>query len=180
MNQGRSPKSIVDAWRRELDLGQETGESPIFPIDALSDGLTGANAILALARLDAERRDLTTPALLIGGVSPLWLAALWRNTSPAMARGAAPTAVVYTAPDPATHRAACTIWDIRRSPFLQRPGAAPPWAQAEAGPDANPGLPERWEVAPLNRFAATQGREGWLAWAGVVMALALLWIALLL
>jgi len=179
MNQGRSPQSIADAWRQWLDLGQETGESPIFTVDALSDGLTGANAILALALLDAGRRDPTTPALLIGGVSPVWLAALWRNYSPAMAPGTAPTIVVYTAPDPATHRAACTVWDVRRSPFLQRPGAAPPWAQAEAGPDANPGLPERWEVAPLGRFASTQGRDGWLAWVGVAMALALLLIALL-
>lgn len=178
MNQGRSPQSIAEAWHQWLDLGQETGESPIFTVDALSDGLTGANAILALALLDAGRRDLTTPALLIGGVSPLWLAALWRNGPPVEARDTTPTVVVYTAPDSATHRAACTVWDVRRSPFLQRPGAAPPWAQAEAGPDANHGLPERWDVASLSRFASTQGRDGWLAWAGVVMALVLLLIAL--
>lgn len=179
MNQGRSSQSIAEAWRQWLDLGQEVGESPIFTVDALSDGLSGANAILALTLLDAERRDLTTPALLIGGVSPLWLAALWREPSPGMPQRTAPTAVIYTAPDVATHRAACAVWDARRSPFFRRPGSAPAWAEMEAGPAANPGMPERWEVAPLSRFAAAQGRDGWLAWAGIILALLLLLVAAL-
>lgn len=179
MNQGRSSQGIAEAWRQRLDLGQEVGESPIFTVDALSDGLSGANAILALTLLDAERRDLTTPALLIGGVSPLWLAALWRKPSPNMPQRTTPTVVIYTAPDVATHRAACAVWDARRSSSFRRPGASPAWAQVEAGPAANPGTPERWEVAPLSRFAAAQGRDGWLAWAGVVLALSLLLVAAL-
>ncbi|MCS6828693.1 MAG: hypothetical protein NZ553_18940 [Caldilinea sp.] len=177
MNQGRSSQSIADAWRRLLDLGQEIGESPIFTLDALGGGLSGANAILALTLLDAERRDLTTPAFLVGGVSPLWLAALWREPSPTMPRRTAPTVVIYTAPDAATHCVACAVWDARLSPFFRRPGALPAWAQIEAGPAANPGAPERWEVAPLSRFTTTQGRDGWLAWAGVVLALVLLLVA---
>ena len=179
MNQGRSPHTIATAWRETLDLSLETGEAPVYVIDAAAGGLAGMGAVLALALLDAQRKDLTAPLLAVGGAGPLWLAALW-HTRPASAPARTPPVVTaYTAPDPATHLAALTAWDIRRPAFHHRPDGLPPWVQPDAAPEANPAAPARWECSPLTPFAAGDGRDGWLAWAGVVTAVALLLIAAL-
>ena len=79
MNQGHSPQTIAEAWRETLDLSLETGESPVFSVDALAGGLAGVHTAVALALLDAQRSDLTAPSLAIGGASPEWLAALWHE-----------------------------------------------------------------------------------------------------
>jgi hypothetical protein len=179
MNQARSPQNIENAWNESLDLSLETGESPIFEMDAVSGGLTGMNAVLAMTLLDAQRTDLTAPQLLIGGASPLWLAALFHSRPDNAPRRTPPLTVIYTAPDVATDLAARTTWDTRRSAFYQRPANLSPWAQPEAGPERNPATPDRWELAPLSRFSMTGNRDGWLAWMGVVAATALLLIAVL-
>lgn len=176
MNQGHSPQTIADAWRQTLDLSLETGESPIFSVDALAGGLASVHTAVALALLDAQRSDLTAPTLAIGGVSPEWLAVLWHERPESAPRRTPPTAIAYTAPDAATQLAARTTWDTRRSAFHQRPANLPPWAQLEAEATS---VARRWDVAPLHRFTDSSGRDGWLAWAGVVMAIALLLIALL-
>lgn len=178
MNQGHSPQAIADAWRETLDLSLETGESPVFSVDALVGGLAGLNAAVALALLDAQRDDLTTPTLLVGGVNPEWLAALWHERPDSAPRRTPTTAVAFSAPDAAMQLAARTAWDTRRSAFYRRPANLPPWAQPEAGVDKAP-VALRWDVAPLHRFADSGKRDGWLAWAGVVTAIALLLIALL-
>jgi len=178
MNQGHNPQIVVNAWRETLDLSLETGESPLFNVDAMAGGLAGVNAAVALALLDAQRRDLTAPSLSIGGVTPEWLAALWHVRPETMAQRSPSTLVLYSAPDMATHLAAQTAWDTRRSAFHQRPANLPPWAQPEAGADKAP-IALRWDVAPLRRFTETGGGDGWLAWAGVVTAIALLLIAAL-
>lgn len=177
MNLRRSPRNIKNAWNESLDLSLETGESPLFGVDALSSGLAGMNAVLAMALLDAERSDLTTPQLLIGGVSPLWLAALWNSRADSAPLRTPPMTVIYSAPDVATHLAACTTWNTRRSAFYHRPGNLPPWAQMEAGAESNPAMPGRWEAAPMSHLSMTGNRDGWLAWVGVVTAIALLLIA---
>lgn len=176
MNQGHSPQTIADAWRETLDLSLETGESPVFSVDALAGGLAGVHTAVALALLDAQRSDLTAPTLAIGGVSPEWLATLWHERPDSVPRRTPPPTIAFAAPDAATQLAARTTWDTRRSAFFQRPANLPPWAQLEA--DRTP-VAQRWDVAPLRRFADSSGRDGWLAWAGVVTAIALLLIALL-
>lgn len=179
MNQGCSPTHIATAWREMLDLSLETGEAPIYAVDAPMDGLTGQAAVLALALLDAGRKDLTTPWLAVGGVGPLWLAMLWHQRPASAPARTPPTITAYTAPDVATHLAALTTWDTRRSAHYQRPQQLPPWVRLEAAPETNPAAPERWQSIPLARFSTHAGRDSWLAWTGVVMAVALLLIAIL-
>lgn len=178
MNQGYSPQTIAAAWHETLDLCLETGESPLFCVDTLAGGLAGVHAAMALALLDAQRSDLMTPIFLIGGVSPEWLAALWCVRPQSSSRHTPPSTVAFSAPDVATQLAAQNTFDTRRSAFYQRPAQLPPWVQLEADADKAP-VALRWDVAPLRRFSASNGRDGWLAWAGVVTAIALLFIALL-
>ncbi|HAJ38089.1 MAG TPA: hypothetical protein DCL15_20655 [Chloroflexi bacterium] len=179
MNQGRSPDSIATAWREMLDLSLETGEAPVYTIGAPADGLTGQAAVIALALLDAGRKDLTLPLVTAGGVSPLWLAALWHPRAASAPPQTPPTTAAYTAPDITTHLAALTTWDTRRAAYHQRPQQLPPWAQPLAAPETNPAAPEPWQSLPLARFSTHGERDGWLAWAGLVMAVALLLIAVL-
>ncbi len=178
MNQGHSPQTIADAWRETLDLSLETGESAVFSVDALAGGLAGVHTAVALALLDAQRGDLTAPSLVIGGANPEWLAALWHERPHSAPRRTPPTTIAFAAPDAATQLATRTTWDTRRSAFYQRPAGLPPWVQPEAGADKAPAA-LRWDVAPLHRFIDSSGRDGWLAWAGVVAAIVLVLIALL-
>ena len=177
MNQAGPAQGVAEEWRRLLDLALETGESPLFGGGASSGGLTSLQAVQALAVLDAERQDGATPALVLGGTSPLWLAALWLVPEP-QAR-TFPTAIFYSAPDRATHLAAQTTLETRRSPFYQRPANLPAWAQPDAAPASASAIPEGWETDPLTRFQRPGQRDGWLAWGGLVAAVALLLIALL-
>jgi hypothetical protein len=179
MNQGRNSHNIATAWRETLDFSLESGETPLYTIDAPADGLTGQAAVLALALLDAGRKDLTTPWLAVGGVGPLWLAALWHPRPQNAPARTLSTITAYTAPDTATHLAALTTWETRRSAYYQRSQQLPPWVQPEAAPETNLAAPERWQSTPLARFSTHAGRDGWLAWAGVVMAVALLLVAML-
>jgi len=179
MNQGCSPRHVAAVWQETLDRSLETGEAPIYVIDALAGGLAGMHAILALALLDAQRKDLAAPRLAVGGAGPLWLAALWHARPESTPLRTPPTVTAFTAPDIATHLAALTTWDTRHAAFHRRAQALPPWVQPDAAAEMNPAATDRWEAAPLTRFVATTGRDGWLAWAGVVMAMALLLIAVL-
>lgn len=179
MNNGRSPRTIDEAWQQELDLSLETGESPVFDIGAATSGLEGMNGVLGLWRMDAGRRDLTAPVLAGGGMSGAWLAAL-HHLRPDDTPSRSPSiATAYTAPDQAAHMASLTVWDTRRSAFRRRPAEVPPWVQAAAIPDAVPGASASWETLPLSAAVPAGGRDGWLAWAGVVLAIALLLIAVL-
>ncbi|HQY93589.1 hypothetical protein [Caldilinea sp.] len=179
MNQGLSPRTIATQWRGTLDLSLESGEAPVFTIDATASGLAGMNAVLALALLDAHRNDLAAPRLTVGGTSPLWLAALWHTRPPNAPLRTLPTVTAYTAPDVATHLAALTTWDTQRAAFHRRAHDLPPWAAPAVAPETNPAAGGRWETSPLARFSDAAGSDGWLAWAGVVMAVALLLIAAL-
>ena len=179
MNNGRSPRAINEAWQQELDLSLETGESPLFDVGASTGGLEGMNGMLALWRMDAERRDLTAPVVTAGGMCGTWLAALHHSRPDDTPPRSPVTATAYTAPDVAAHMASQTLWDTRRSAFRRRPAEVPPWAQPAVVPDAVPGAPVPWEALPLSAAVPSTGRDGWLAWAGVVLAIALLLIAVL-
>ncbi len=179
MHNGRSPRAIDAAWQQELDLTLETGESPLFDVGAMADGQEGMNGLLALWRMDAGRRDLTAPVVIAGGMSGTWLAAL-HHTRPDDTPARSPAIVTaFTAPDVATHLASQTLWDTRRSAFRRRPAKVPPWAQPAVVPDAMPGASASWETLLLSVEARMGGQDGWLAWAGVVLAVALLLIAVL-
>jgi hypothetical protein len=136
--------------------------------------------MLALALLDAGRKDLDNAATSCRWAASVALASGALAASPPNAPARTPpTITAYTAPDRATHLAALTTWDTRRSAYHRRPQQLPPWVPLEAAPETNPAAPERWESIPLARFSTRTGRDGWLAWAGVVMAVALLLIAVL-
>jgi hypothetical protein len=101
------------------------------------------------------------------------------------------TVFCYTAPDRATHSAALTLLDTRRSQFRRRPADLPPAfqplfaANVQAGPFMGETLPLQLASpaaapagAAADDLALSRGRDGWAAWTAVVAAVALLLIAL--
>jgi hypothetical protein len=85
----------------------------------------------------------------------------------------------YTAPDLASHSAALTTYDTRRSAFRRRPADLPPAFQpliAPATQTANAPM----ETLPLAeaQTVLSIGRDGWVAWTTVAVAIILLAIAL--
>ena len=199
MNANCSLEAIVAQWQAELDAGLEVGETPVFYLGqgpAMLGELVGP---LALQWLDEERRDTRMPLAAGGGLGPYWLAALLHQRAADAPLLSPATVFSYTAPDPATHAAALNLLDTRRSQFRRRPADLPPGfqptfvANVQAGPFAAEALP--LQLASLSSRAAnmnvsashpadhtpaflTGGRDGWVAWTAVVVAVALLLIAL--
>lgn len=194
MNTNRSLEAIVTQWQAELDAGLEIGETPVFYLGYGPEMLGELTGPLALQWLDEERRDTRMPLAVGGGLGPYWLAALLHQRSADAPLLSPATVFSYTAPDPATHAAALNLLDTRRSQFRRRPADLSPAfqptfvANVQAGPFAGEALPlqlaslsaqaQGAQLAEHMPAAAIVGRDGWVAWTVVVVAVALLLIAL--
>lgn len=184
----RTVTTTAAQWQAELDASLETGETPVFYL-GYGQGMLGELAgPLALQWLDEERRDTRMPLAAGGGTAPFWLPALLHQR-PADAPPLSPgTVFCFTAPDRATHTAALNTLDARRGRFRRRPADLPPGFQllfapsVQAGPFLAESLPMQLATAapPVNAAAldAASERDGLVAWAAMVVAVALLLIAL--
>jgi hypothetical protein len=199
MNANRSLEAIVTQWQAELDAGLEIGETPVFYLGQGPAMLGELAGPLALQWLDEQRRDTRMPLATGGGLAPFWLAALLHQRSADAPLLSPATVFSFTGPDPATHAAALNLLDTRRSQFRRRPADLPPGfqpafvANVQAGPFVAEALP--LQLASLSSQAATMnspashppdhtpaylaaGRDGWVAWTAVVVAVVMLLIAL--
>lgn len=171
-------REIESIWQQELDLSLETGEAPVFDLGVSDTGLDGMAAALAVALLDAVRKDVSAPLAMAGGTGPLWLANLFHQRPATTPPHSPATTVAYTAPDLATHMAELQTLDTRTSVFRRRPADLPPWVQTAAQPSSHPGAVQTWETFPLAAATLAARRDGWVAWSAVALAGALLLIAL--
>jgi hypothetical protein len=112
-------------------------------------------------------------------VGPAWLLALLHNRSPATPPRSPGAVTVYSGPDAATHAAALSVLDTRRTQFRRRPADLPPAFQPQFVPHTQAGsMP--LETLPFLVSEPETGlqRDGWSAWVAVVMVVALFLIAL--
>lgn len=206
MIDSRTVAATVRQWQAELDAGLETGETPVFYL-GYGPGMLGELAgPLVLQWLDEARRDTRMPLAAGGGLAPYWLPALLHQRAVDAPLLSPATVFAFTAPDRATHAAALNTLDTRRLRFRRRPAGLPPGfqpafvANVQAGPFPAESLPLYLASAPAaaslattstatmhgdgiaagseNGAAAVGPRDGFVAWAAVVMAVALLLIAL--
>ena len=185
MISSRTVTATAAQWQAELDAGLETGETPVFYLGQGAGMLGELAGPLALQWLDERRRDTRMPLAAGGGAAPFWLPALFHQRA-ADAPLLSPAAVFcFTAPDRATHTAALNTLDTRRGRFRRRPADLPPGFQplfvptTQAGPFPAESLP--MQLATADDGAAPNApsvRDGWVAWAAMVVAVALLLIAL--
>jgi hypothetical protein len=135
--------------RQELDLSLETGEAPVYDLGTGVDAFDGLPGALAVNLLDTERNDTTMPLAAGGGAGGAWLLTLFHERAPHMSPRMPATVTVFTGPDPASHAAAMTTWDVRRSPFRRRPADLAPVMQALFAPRTRPGAALAGESLPL-------------------------------
>ncbi len=172
---------IATEWQGDLDASIETGEAPAFDLGAGATILGGIPGILAMEMLDGARRDSARPVAAGGGAGLLWLSGLVHRRPSDMPPKSPAIVTAYTGPDPATHLAAMTTLDLRRSSFRRRPANLPPAMQPPFAPVSHPGAATAWESLPFweAELPADVHGDGWAAWTAVVVAVALILIALI-
>lgn len=202
MNESHTVGAAVQGWQAELDASLETGETPVFYLGYGAGMLGELAGPLALQWLDETRRDTRMPLAVAGGAAPFWLPALLHQRGPDTPLLSPSTVFCFTAPDRATHLASLNTLDTRRLRFRYRPAGLPPGFQplfvagVQAGPFVAETLPLQLSTGLLASGGRTaskdaagafmdeeaaitaSSRDGWVAWAAVVMAVALLLIAL--
>ncbi|RIK40185.1 MAG: hypothetical protein DCC55_15820 [Chloroflexi bacterium] len=180
---GNSHASMLgDSWKGMLEVALEKGQNPLLNLGAGAGLLESLPVLVALHAFAQERRDITSPTVVVGGAPVAWLAALLHEPGSAL-HPSPPLQVVYGGPDVATHIASVEL-------------LAPPahGAQIPAGlmtllaPATQTGA-LLWETLPL-AFAATPGAtaqpaaspatgDRWLGWLGGGLALLLVILSLL-
>ena len=183
MIESRTLAATADQWQAELDAGLETDEAPVFYLGYGAGMLGELAGPLALQRLEEARRDTHMPLAVAGGLAPFWLPALLHQRGPDAPLLSPATVFAFTGPDRATHAAALNTLDARRLRFRRRRGGLPPGfqppfvAHVQAGPFPAESLPMHLASEEQAGMSA-RPRDGFVAWAAVVMAVALLLIAL--
>lgn len=185
----RSAAEIAADWQTEVETKLEAGSTPLLTAGTPALALSGAATLLAYQQFAAQRTDITTPLVIAGGGSALWLGLLLAHSAE---RGAPLPTVVYGGPDPATYLASVATLSsgaLTAAPLV-RPGTSPEAADFLA-PRLAPGLSAPWEALPFVEIgerprpalagpAARPDPTGdWIAWGALLLALCLILSALL-
>lgn len=184
-----SAAAIAAAWQTEIETKLEAGATPLLQTGASSSLLAGAAPLMAYHQFAARRTDITTPLVVAGGSSPLWLGLL---LAPDDTRGVPLPAVVFGGPDLVSQFATVLILSsgaltapspIRTGtpPALAgfyaprlAPGAVTPW---ESLPFVEVG--ERPQLGPADAAVESDPTHEWIAWGALLLALCLVLSALL-
>ena len=185
----RTAAAIAAAWQTEIERGLEVGARPLWTSGAADDLLPSAGTLLALQQMLADRADLTTPLVVAGGNSALWLGLLLSPRPTAQGRHAPLPVVRFAGADAATHLAALACLAAPTAATDPAPALTLPLA-----PQQHPGAAAPWESLPLGicgdpapmPLVAGGGRApadslaDWIAWAAMILAGALILAALIL
>lgn len=185
----RSASQIAAAWQTEIETKLEAGATPLLMTGTPSLALAGMAALSAYQQFMAQRTDITTPLLVTGGSSALWLGLL---LAPGEQRATPLPAVVCGGPDAATYLASVQTLSTGRltAPPLVRSGAPAALAPFYA-PRVTPAVPAAWETLPFVEVGEgprptlapsspdLDPANDWIAWGAMLLALCLVLSALL-
>jgi hypothetical protein len=189
MDWNRSAAEIAAAWQTELETKLEAGATPLLLAGTSALPISGASTLLAYQQFAAARTDITTPLLIAGGSSALWLGLL---LAPGASRGAPLPTVVYGGPDLATYLASVTTLSsgVPATPPLVQTGT-PPEMTDFLSPRLAPALSAPWEALPFVEIGesprpalagpapSADPTGDWIAWGALLLALCLVLSALL-
>jgi hypothetical protein len=187
MSWHNSPAALRAEWQDRVEISLETGESPVLDLGANNGVLDSLPALMALQGFAEQRTDITTPTLVSGGNSLLWMAALVHEPSAAHAPA---LTVVYGGADLATQLGSLATQQVQPPARLQPPMLLPAQLAALFAPGAQAG-PLWWEALPFavaeeatrpaNRpeDAPLRQDDPWLAWAAIAVAVVLVVAAFL-
>ena len=188
MNWYKTTTNYQTQWQTTIERGLEAGQTPLIDLGASLGELPQLNALVALLSFAGQRADLTSPVIIAGGNSVLWLAGLFY---PAYLPHVPALTVLYGGADPTMQLASSTLYGSQLATSLDTQETATPTYLA---PYITPQITSttfRWDTLPFllggpppsgNQSTgddlAVQS-DAWLTWAGVGLALALILFAFL-
>jgi hypothetical protein len=198
MYRSRSSSEIILGWQDEVERSIEAGSSPILELGVSPIPSDDLLSLLATQRWCAQRTDTSTPIFPGGGMGPQWIATLMRPL-PRVPQAPEPV-VLYTGTTEAEYlMSVAMLFDATetRYPGAPKRSAIPVSYFAQ---DRQPGKSVSWDALPFIALhisprepqvwepevgeAVTQFEgdhlQDWLAWAGLLLALFLILLAILL
>lgn len=187
MNWYKTTTNYQTQWQTTIERGLESGQTPLIDLGAGLGELPQLNALVALLNFAGQRADLTSPAIVAGGNSVVWLAGLFY---PAYLPRLPALTVLYGGADPAMQLASSALYDSQLStPLDTGETAIPTYLAPYTTPRIASAVP-RWDTLPFllggppsepqstGDNLAVQA-DTWLTWASVGLALALILFAFL-
>jgi hypothetical protein len=167
-------------WMATVEAGVEAAQPPLLDLGPAIGLLENLPTMEAFRDYADDRLDIAAPTAIIGGDGLLWLMALFSGAP--MSSGPSPAmTVLYGGPDLATQVASLGALAPRLT-YRDKQELPEAWATLLA-PSAQAGAPP-WAAFPLAvaTTAATNAEndvdDPWLTWAGLLLALLLIILAL--
>jgi len=196
------PNPILVDWQQATEQAIEVGCSPLLELGMDRRQLNNLPLLLTLTTWSRNRSDLTQPLLLTGDVDALWPVPLFYTATPLTTqeqqRNAPPVQLAYGGADRATYLASLTTHVAQRLQHgglytIDLPVAMQPLLNMRTQTHAN----ANWQQLPLTLYhratvdqptattptlstatVVATGDDPWLAWAALVMIVALVLLAI--
>ncbi len=185
----RTPTQLYSDWQAEIEAGLEAGQTPVIKLGAGTLLLGALPTLVALQYLVERRTDVTTPTLFVGGVDPLWTAALTQAVSRPVGRGSPLPTVVFGGADIVTYMASLPTLKLEQPSSPLRSTSATPVNMTPLfipAAQASPLAP--WAALPFTlvesidngqRTNALRQADDWVTWLGIGISVALILLSLL-
>jgi hypothetical protein len=200
MYRSRSSTHIIDSWQDEVEQSVEAGSSPILELGVSTMVIDDVISLAAMQRWGLMRTDISTPYVPNGGSDPLWIASLLRPLRRSMEAQASEPVVIYAGVNGAEYLLTVAML---HSATKHRAGNTSEMSAIPVSyfaPQSQPGMSVSWDALPFfalnivpdtSQFGPTEldnsiedsdsdPIEDWLAWAGLLLALFLVLLAILL
>ncbi len=180
--------AIHTHWRSQIDERLEAGEALLIEVGVSTSVLNNLGALIALERLAAERVDVTSPWLFVGGDGVAWAAILMSTASGATTAHSPAITPFYAGADQPTYLASlATSADVSTNTQESTKTGLPVGMHSLFMPESQPGVAPFWSSLPFvlatqvqatNPESVTVDQDGWLQWLTLLVVVGLLIVAL--
>ncbi len=183
--------AIHTHWQGQIDESLEAGEALLLEIGVSTSALNNLGALVALERLAAERFDVTSPLLAVGGDGVTWAAMLLSSAAAATAALSPAITPVYAGADQSTYLASlATLPGVSTHIRYRVTTGLPVGMHSLLMPASQPGVTPLGSALPLVlvaqaasndetvRVVNTVDPDPWLQWLTLLMVVGLFIVAL--
>jgi len=186
MSYRKDAAAIRTHWQSQIDESLEAGEALLLEVGVNTSVLHSLGALIALERLAAERVDVTSPLLLVGGDGVAWSAMLLTPAASTTTTLVPAIMPFYAGADPATYQASLATLSSVSTHARQHIATGLPLAMHSLlMPETQPGIAALWSSLPFvlvaqaaSADAGVAERDGWLQWLTLLVVVGLLIVAL--
>jgi hypothetical protein len=171
------PVSTLATWQSSLNEGVEAGIAPELAVGTTSATIPALTGVEALHRLSETRSDMTSPQVVAGGSTGVWLAALTLPQDE-VPHHSPPVTTLFAGADTALYLATAGTQPIWVGGARKLGKRRLPEGYCElVAPGLQPGTPPSWETFAFRVLDATgQGQSArssdrWLSWLALGLVL---------